>query len=570
MSDNINGTKLLFYDIITFGSEMKKLNAFEECYMKKWKSNSNSNNFMNNLEDNEDITKDLLEYPDNYQTDNSRVNSKTAGKTKTKKHWTKKKKIIVFGCVGLVFVLLLGTAIYAYSIWANPMAQFENLVEQMAVEPSASAAQTNSSAASSANPYNDLVSKSDFSILKNIVNIMLIGVDYAPERDTWGGKHAYHADVMIVLSINTKTNEVNLISLPRDTYAKIPGVDGLYKLNASIDCGGGWPKPSGFEKVCEAAEWMLGGNIPVKYYYAVDMSAVKGLVNSIQGVDFDLDIDFEIQGRKYKKGLQHMDGQAVLDYLRVRKELGSESGDLNRIDRQKRMLIAIFEKLKKTDLLLKLPDILQSFQGSLYYNTSLAQTAGLAAFMYKIDSANIKMHSMAGTYETLFNWRFVFTNQTKRVDLIHQVYGNNVKVSIDKNYTLDAARLLWENVQAPEFIKKANTILAKAKKTLDADLKLPVYVPPASSPPSASSSAKSGKIPKGYQQYDAAVRDLYNKALKESTDLAGYAKMAYEKLKAANTQLKDDIDKLCTILSIAKPNWTVIATKDNEINVDFN
>jgi anionic cell wall polymer biosynthesis LytR-Cps2A-Psr (LCP) family protein len=85
------------------------------------------------------------------------------------------------------------------------------------------------------------------------------------------------------LSENTETGDVHLISLPRDTYAKIPGVSGIYKLNASIDCGGGWPTQSGFEKVCEAASWMLGG-IPVEYYYAVDMSAFKELVDSIDGV----------------------------------------------------------------------------------------------------------------------------------------------------------------------------------------------------------------------------------------------------------------------------------------------
>ena len=55
---------------------------------------------------------------------------------------------------------------------------------------------------------------------------------------------------------------------------------------------------------------MIGG-IAVDYYYAVDMGAVKGLVNTIGGVDFDIDIGFDLQGREYKKGLQHMDGQAV-------------------------------------------------------------------------------------------------------------------------------------------------------------------------------------------------------------------------------------------------------------------
>jgi LCP family protein required for cell wall assembly len=243
--------------------------------------------------------------------------------------------------------------------------------------------------------YEQLLAQADLSLLDNIVNVLLIGVDHATERDTWSGKKAFHADVMIVLAVNTETGTVDMISLPRDTYAKIPGVEGIYKLNASIDCGGGWPTEGGFDKVCEAASWMLGG-IPVQYYYAVNMNAVKGLADAIGGVDFNVDIDFKIQGRSYTKGMQHMNGQAVLDYLRVRKDLGTLSGDKNRIDRQKRMLVAIFDKLKASNLLVKLPDILGAFDGHLYTNTTLAQTAGLAAYAYNVDSENIHMHSMGG------------------------------------------------------------------------------------------------------------------------------------------------------------------------------
>jgi LCP family protein required for cell wall assembly len=540
--------------------------------MKKWKTGNTSdfNSKIHDNEDIEDITENLLEYSDDVD---KFTDLTLTSKIKKKKPWNKKRKAIVFSCLGLVLVLIIVGVVYAFSIWSDPMGQFDSIAQQVTIEPASG--QSNQSNAptpsASENPYNELVSKADFSILDKIVNIMLIGVDYAPERETWKGKHAYHADVMIVLAINKQTGKVDMISLPRDTYAKIPDVDGIYKLNASIDCGGGWPKPSGFEKVCQAASWMLGG-LEVKYYYAVDMSAVKGLVNSIDGVDFDLDIDFELQGRKYTKGTQHMDGQAVLDYLRVRKELGSESGDLNRIDRQKRMLVKIFEKLKSTNLLLKLPELLQSFNGSLYYNTTLAQTAGLAAFMYKVDSANIEMHSMSGTYDTLFNWRFVLTNQPKRVSLIKQIYG--VTKSQYKDYTLDAARILWENIQAPEIIKRSTATLEKIKKKLDADAKLPVYVAPSPSPStSASKTTKSLKgttIPKGYRQYDSKVWDLYNKAIDECTELTGYKDMEYEALNAANTKLKADVDKLCTTCSVAKTNWTVIATKDNEIKVDFN
>ena len=147
-------------------------------------------------------------------------------------------------------------------------------------------------------PYEELIEKADTSMMKDIVNILLIGVDYATERETWSGKKDWHSDVMIVLAINFDENRADLISLPRDTYADIPGVKGIYKLNAALNCGGdlykkdGTFNPKGPEKVCEAAEWMLGG-IDVDYYYLVTMTSLKDLVDLCGGLEYDMVISFK-------------------------------------------------------------------------------------------------------------------------------------------------------------------------------------------------------------------------------------------------------------------------------------
>ena len=204
-------------------------------------------------------------------------------------------------------------------------------------------------------PYEVLIEQADKSMMKDIVNILLVGVDYSDERGTteWkkqGGKSEWHSDVMIVLAINFAENRADLISLPRDTYAKIPDVKGIYKLNASLNCGGGLYNddgtfnPGGLNKVCEAAEWMLGG-IPVDYYYAVTMTSLKELVDLLGGLEYDMDINFKIQGRSYEKGLQHIDGQAFLDYCRIRKNGANayipagQEGDAKRVERQKRFAL---------------------------------------------------------------------------------------------------------------------------------------------------------------------------------------------------------------------------------------
>ena len=299
-------------------------------------------------------------------------------------------------------------------------------------------------------PYQELVEQADTAMMKDIVNILLVGVDYSTERETWHGKKEWHSDVMMVLAINFDENRADLISLPRDTYASIPDVKGIYKLNASLNCGGGLYNkdgsfnPKGLEKVCDAAEWMLGG-IKVDYYYAVTMTSLKDLVDLCGGLEYDMDISFKIQGRSYEKGLQHVNGQGFLDYCRVRKGVNglpsSETGDANRVNRQKRMLVALFRQMQVDRLITKIPEIIETFDGDLFTNCTPAQTAALAVFAYNLDANNIGMYSMSGATTSLFQWNFCFTDQKNRVDVIEKVYG--VKTKQYHQYTLKYGRYRW-------------------------------------------------------------------------------------------------------------------------------
>ncbi|MBR6039897.1 MAG: LCP family protein [Clostridia bacterium] len=340
-------------------------------------------------------------------------------------------------------------------------------------------------------PYEELLEKADPQMMKDIVNILLIGVDYSTERETWNGKKEWHSDVMMILAVNFAENRADLISLPRDTYASIPGVKGIYKLNASLNCGGGLynadgsENPKGLEKVCEAAEWMLGGDIPVDYYYAVTMTSLKDLVDLCGGLDYDMDIKFHIQGRYYEKGLQHIDGQGFLDYCRVRKaENGlsvSETTDARRVDRQKRMLIAMFRQMKADQMITKIPEIVDTFDGDLFTNCTFAQTASLAAFAYNLDPENIGMYSMSGTLTSLFQWNFCFTNQANRVDIINKVYHQKVKQY--SQYTLQYGRYRWCDLLYTHYKELLDPLTKYVQKQIDEDDLIPEETPEPSESP---------------------------------------------------------------------------------------
>ncbi len=526
---------------------------------------------------------------------------------KSKKRWSVRKKAIVFSCIGVVAAALIFLGVWALIITSDPLAQFNPEPTPPQVTETQPSSETSGqpgepTPSPTPDPEAVLLSQSDQAMLaQKFVNILLIGVDHSVERDTWNGKKDFHADVMIVLSINKETNKVSMISLPRDTYAQVPGVDGIYKLNASINCGGGWGD-SGFQKVCESAEWMLGNVVKLDGYFAVDMNAVKGLVDAIGGVDYDLDISFDNMGRKYTKGFQHMDGQAVLDYLRVRKAEHivekNQASDSNRVNRQKKMLIAIFEKIKGNGLLAGIPDLITAFDGNLEYNLSFNQIAALAYYaLTNVDTEDIQMYSMGGGSRNIFNWNFVITDQTNRLKIIKEVYGMDVPKRT--SYMLPAAQLLWGQMQAPHYTEVAKPILDQVKALLDADALKPVKPTQTPSPtpspsptpgestvptesttptPTATAAPTVTPPPGGWQQYGPDVIALYNQVMSEYDALVGYESYeSGEELLALEKQFKDtDIPKLCGMFGIKVPtasNWRLNYETDpkvNEVNVDFN
>lgn len=404
-----------------------------------------------------------------------------------KKKRSHKKKRALWAVLLATGILMLAVAgVFAYALLLDPSAQFtdangpQSTVGVISVDGTGATPEPGqpTPVATPEPGLLDAINAQEDKTLsqQRIVNVLLIGVDYAEERETWVGKHEYHADVMIIAAINFDENRVDLISLPRDTYAKIPGVKGIYKLNASLNCGGGFEAPggAGFLKTCEAANWMIGDAYPVNYYYAVTMPAVKQLVNAIGGVDYNLDVSFKMMGRSYSAGPTHLNGQGVLDYLRVRKNVAG-SGDLNRVNRQKEMLIAIFESMQKQNLILKVPDILNSFDGQLFTNCTLGQTAALAKFAYTLDKNNIGMYSIGGNLTNIFNWNYCLTDQNNRVDVIEKVYGKSVPKELE--YTADYAAYRWADMIATQYIDTTEPLVGFISEALAADDLLPTATP---------------------------------------------------------------------------------------------
>ena len=254
------------------------------------------------------------------------------------------------------------------------------------------------------------------------MNIALFGIDAYEDGSTTSGSMP-HTDADMILAVNFDKKEISLISIGRDCFTNIPGHSGFYKFNAVFNVGGGMADPhAGLELSCRTAQMWLGG-MSVPYYYGVDFQAVIDLVDAIGGIDFDVDVPMDTLENKtlVALGRQHLDGLGVLNYLRTRTAAGGQ--DHKRTERQRKMMVAIFRKLKDEGKLSMVPDLLKIMGDNVYTNTTAAQTAALVSFAQSIDPDDIQTYGIIGGMYGRFDWRFCFIFQQDRIDILKKVYG---------------------------------------------------------------------------------------------------------------------------------------------------
>jgi LCP family protein required for cell wall assembly len=262
------------------------------------------------------------------------------------------------------------------------------------------------------------------------LNILLLGIDYGHEG-YWGSGHKTslqecHTDAVLVISVQPDTKKIDFISLPRDTLTYVPGIRGIYKLNAAFNCG--TTVRDGLEKTCKAASWLLGG-IKIDDYLAVDMNVMEKLGDAMGGVDFELEMAYNVGKIHYHKGMQHLDGRGIMDYFRARRNATVRANDIGRTGRQRALMAAICEKLKANPALLAkvIQTAMENAEG--FYSDLQLDTEVLAAipFMLSLKAEDIGSYVMTGKYRTaLKGWNFTFTDQENRQALIRKVFGVEV------------------------------------------------------------------------------------------------------------------------------------------------
>ena len=191
----------------------------------------------------------------------------------------------------------------------------------------------------------------------NRITFLLVGLDMMAGRD-----HSA-TDTMMLVSIDTGTEKVAMVSVPRDTtkfdlyYGGTVGP--TFKLNSlwTTAMRADWKGPDEPMKTLENEIGFLVG-IPVDYYAALDMDGFAKMVDAVGGIDIvnQRAINDPATGIVMAAGPVHLDGPTATLWVRSRE--GAGGSDYQRAGRQQAILLALEHKIASPSGLSRLGSLL--------------------------------------------------------------------------------------------------------------------------------------------------------------------------------------------------------------------
>ena len=177
------------------------------------------------------------------------------------------------------------------------------------------------------------------------INILLLG--FAGEN--YPGENL--TDSIIIASVDPRTYQTAMLSVPRDLYVRIPDTASYTKINALYARGQGkrGSAAEGIDDLKKALVEITG--LPIHYSVAIDFDGFKKVIDELGGIKVQVPRDIHDErypGPNYsyetfdiKEGLYTLDGNIALKYARTRHD---EAGDFGRAFRQQLILEAARSK----------------------------------------------------------------------------------------------------------------------------------------------------------------------------------------------------------------------------------
>jgi LCP family protein required for cell wall assembly len=227
------------------------------------------------------------------------------------------------------------------------------------------------------------------------MTILAIGSDTRAKGYLYG-----LADVTRLVRVDFVTPRVSVLEFPRDIWVEIPGISDHYKITHGKinqaylygNPGMGYYDGPGQGPGLLARTLELNFGAHPDHYLAANMQTFVRLIDVIGGVDVTL--PYSVDARKsdqkerndlyFSPGAHHLNGTQALMLARIR-----EHGTFGRADQQNRVLCAARDALLSPANLPKLPEIIETFKGSVQTDLSPEQISQLACLVPQLKPGSI-------------------------------------------------------------------------------------------------------------------------------------------------------------------------------------
>ncbi|CYX17067.1 LCP family protein [Streptococcus suis] len=228
-----------------------------------------------------------------------------------------------------------------------------------------------------------------------IILLMGVDMDQATRGGDWEGGRS---DSMILVTVNPKTKETNMMSLTRDIMVEIAEANGessgtVEKLNHSYSYGQAPMAIATIEKMMD---------INIDRYIEINMDGLVELVDAVGGIEVNNTLGFPISISEHEPaytsivqpGKQLVNGDQALVYARMRYD--DPEGDIGRQRRQREVITAIIKKLLQLDGFTQYKKILTAISNNMRTNIEISPVTIPNLLGYKDSVSKLNSYQLRG------------------------------------------------------------------------------------------------------------------------------------------------------------------------------
>ncbi|SMX81913.1 LCP family protein [Brevibacterium aurantiacum] len=203
-------------------------------------------------------------------------------------------------------------------------------------------------------------------------NILLLGSDEPMDQVDVNDSRGLRSDTIMVMHIPESGSNVQVMSIPRDSWVDIEG-HGKAKINSALSTGG---LPLAVSTISD----FIGTELD--HVAIIDFEGFKALTDSLGGVTVNSEQSFEKNGYTFTKGENVLDGDEALTFVRERKSF--QDGDFQRARNQQAFIRGLTNEIISADTLSnpkKIQNMVKDFSPYMYVDSGLdAQYISATAF----------------------------------------------------------------------------------------------------------------------------------------------------------------------------------------------